>query len=129
MARGTAAALAEQQKKVADLIATRTKQQRIVRECTKKLEEITKLYANKTGKKPAQFHTLHGKIAKAKQIMLGSFNDAVEMLSAADAAAAADAPAAGLGLAGWRLGLLGGLGGHAAIQSRSNSSDTWLGLG
>ena len=44
--------------------------------------------------------------------------------AAADAVAADDAPVAGLGLAGLGLGLVGGLGGHA-IQSRSNSSDTY----
>ena len=54
---------------------------------------------------------------------------AVAASAAADAVAADDAPVAGLGLAGLGLGLVGGLGGHArgsaAIQSRSNSSDTY----
>ena len=56
---------------------------------TKKLEKITQQYANKAGKKPTEYHTLQAKLNAAKQIMLGSFDNAVEMLSAADAASAA----------------------------------------
>ena len=68
--------------------------------------------------------------AAAAAVAAGAAADAAGAAGAAgDAAAAADAAAAGLGLAGAGLGLTGGLGGHArgsaAIQSRSNSSDTY----
>ena len=68
--------------------------------------------------------------AAAAAVAAGAAADAAGAAGAAgDAAAAADAAAAGLGLAGAGLGLMGGLGGHArgsaAIQSRSNSSDTY----
>ena len=88
-APGSAAALQASQDKVSELIATRTKQQKIVSECTKQLEVIEEKYRNRAGKKPAQYHTLQAKISKAKQIMLGSYNEAVDMLSEADVASAA----------------------------------------
>ena len=62
------------------LLAKRDTQHRIIKENTKKLKEIEEKYANRTGRKPKEYHVLASRIEAAEKVLKGVHETLVDEL-------------------------------------------------
>ena len=65
---------------VQQLLAERKKQHRIIKENTKKLKEIEEKYANRTGRKPKEYHVFASRIEAAEKVLKGVHETLVDEL-------------------------------------------------
>ena len=65
---------------VRQLLAKRATQHRIIKENTKKLKEIEEQYANRTGRKPKEYHALAQRIEAAEKVLKGVHETLVDEL-------------------------------------------------